>query len=405
MNMENKIKEIIDQNRNNIAFVIGNGVNRRFLSDVKSWMELLESLWNKYGSRLPKNYEWEEFLDTDEDNNAKGLKGITLTEIFDLIELNWYSQAANSERQAYFRSGIKLPITMKSLSPIEREGLKEMPEYSYSKSRAELINEFQGKNRKLEEKCREWCNDNLLEADRLSDFECVLKMMEVLSNSTKNQLYRNQLKKDIAHEYDNQKDNSDFSRLMEILKGMNAPVLTTNFDNYMSDSLGLKPIKMGAKFTDFYPWNVYFSDRDLYSPIDGFGIWHVNGMIDYPRSIKIGLSDYMGCVERARNMIHSTNMNEFFDGKNNDFWVGRNTWLHVVFNKPLFVFGLALDENEVFLRWLLIQRAKYSRMYGRPLGGWFVDKGISNGKQVFLKALGFHVLNITDYNELYDAFV
>ena len=71
----------------------------------------------------------------------------------------------------------------------------------------------------------------------------------------------------------------------------------------------------------------------------------------------------MGCVERARKMIQSNGFNELFDGKNQYNWIGGNTWLHVIFNKDLFIFGLSLEENEVFLRWLLIQRAKYSQMY------------------------------------------
>ena len=73
-------------------------------------------------------------------------------------------------------------------------------------------------------------------------------------------------------------------------------------------------------------------------------------------------------------------------------------------NKDLFIFGLALEENEVFLRWLLIQRAKYSQMYDKRLKGWYIDNNISPGKKFFLEQLGFEVIEIRDFNNLYQCF-
>ena len=159
-----------------------------------------------------------------------------------------------------------------------------------------------------------------------------------------------------------------------------------------------------SNFTDFYPWNVYYSCKDLENPLKGFSIWHINGMVEYSRSIKLGLSDYMGCVERARKMIQGKSAIELYDGKNKKYWAGYNTWLHIIFNKDLFIFGLALDENEVFLRWLLIQRAKYAEMYNQSLKGWYVNKNINQGKKFFLNQLGFEVIDINDYDILYKAF-
>ena len=76
----------------------------------------------------------------------------------------------------------------------------------------------------------------------------------------------------------------------------------------------------------------------------------------------------------------------------------------MIFNKDLFIFGLALEENEVFLRWLLIQRAKYSQMYDKRLKGWYIDNNISPGKKFFLEQLGFEVIEIRDFNNLYQCF-
>ena len=176
----------------------------------------------------------------------------------------------------------------------------------------------------------------------------------------------------------------------------------------MSDSVNatlhkLKPIDNQYKFTDFYPWNMYYSDREISNPLDGFAVWHINGTRDYPRSIRLGLSDYMGSVERARKMIQGNSLDEYFMGKNQSYWKGYNTWFHIIFNKSLFIFGLGLEENEVFLRWLLIQRTKYCKMYNKNHKGWYIDKGIKEGKRFFLEQLGFEVIEISDYKTLYQA--
>ena len=391
------IKDILSSN--DVAFVIGNGINQHFFSDVKSWQKLLESLWIRYCQNTSSGNDWEKFVDSE----TRKLKGITITELFDLIEMNCYDYSSSNKLQNYWQKDYS--NNLKLLSPKVKKELKEMASAGYAMTRDELIEEFNKMNDDFKANCRNWCNENIVDARYMTDADCAFKMIEFLSNSTKIQLYRNKLKQEIADEYQADKNSDALCTFMRKIKQRNAPVLTTNFDTYMSFSLGLRmPNKMGASFTDFYPWNVYFSDDKLQSPVSGFGIWHINGLRNYPRSIRLGLSDYMGSVEKARNMIHYKNMNEFFDGKNTVNWVGRNTWLHIVFNKPLFIFGLALDENEVFLRWLLIQRAKYSKMYGRDLKGWFVDKDINKGKRVFLETLGFTVINLTSFDELYDAF-
>lgn len=401
MDIHNTIKNILSNN--DVAFVIGNGINQHFFNDVKSWIDLLKSLWSNYCENNSIDSSWESFVDS----KTGHLKGITPTELFDLIEMNCYGIYSPTGLLGLIQQKNIPPVKFKELDTIARAGLKEFGLKSLSKTNVNLkqeIDKYNQMNGVFKEQCRNWCNENIVNAASLSDVDCVLIMMELLSNNTKIQLYRNQLKKDIANEYQPNKNNADLCNFMKKIANRETPVLTTNFDTYMSSSLGLELFKMESGFTDFYPWNVYFSNHPLRSPISGFAVWHINGLRNYHRSIRLGLSDYMGSVQRARNMIHFNNMNEFFDGKNRENWIGHNTWLHIVFNKPLFIFGLALNENEVFLRWLLIQRAKYSKMYGRDLRGWFVDKNINDGKRVFLETLGFTVVSVKDFKELYDAF-
>ena len=162
-----------------------------------------------------------------------------------------------------------MPISLKDFDPGMRMGLKQITTNRLTKSRVESIQEIKGIIEEWGQKCREWCELNLIDADALSDIDCMMEMTDLLLNPSKIQLYRNQLKKDIAKEYKDSKKLDVLRHLLEVLKRMNAPILTTNFETYMSSSLLLERKKMGAKFTDFYPWNVYFSDVELESPVLG----------------------------------------------------------------------------------------------------------------------------------------
>ena len=70
MNIKASIKKIIKTNKNSIAFVIGNGINKHCFGDnIKTWNQLISDLSEKYLS------------ETIQPN------GISLTELFDLVEL------------------------------------------------------------------------------------------------------------------------------------------------------------------------------------------------------------------------------------------------------------------------------------------------------------------------------
>lgn len=205
------------------------------------------------------------------------------------------------------------------------------------------------------------------------------------------------------------------SPMVDFCKDKNIPILTTNFDKSISEHIGNNLFKLNTSFSDYYPWSSYFGEQELKdpNPTSGFGIWHINGFINYKRSIKLGLSDYMGCVQRARKMIHGKEglyHEEKFEGKHQNNWPGYKTWLHIIFNKSLFIFGLGLEENETFLRWLLIERKKYylKNTEIQEYNGWYIcckDKdgnGISEGKKFFLQNVGIKVIEADDYKTIYE---
>lgn len=294
-----EIRRMITRNSNDMAFIIGNGINLYFNKNNSSWNDLLLDLWDKH------SFDTQSIIPS----------GISFTEFYDALEIQNYNKRNFS---AELQSNVK----------------------------------------------------------------------EIMQNWNFN------IKQNM---------------LLNKIKTLKAPILTTNFDNLIPQSLELTLYRnSGTKFTDFYPWSSYYSDQQIEYPTSGFGVWYPNGMIKYHRSIKLGLSQYMGNVERARRLIHKNPENIYFEGKNQDYWPGLQTWLHIIFNKSLFIFGLGLNENEVFIRWLLIERAKYFRKFPRRKHkGWFLAKRQKNdsfyeGKKFFLKSIGFEVIEVNSFKSIYE---
>ncbi len=195
-------------------------------------------------------------------------------------------------------------------------------------------------------------------------------------------------------------------RIVGWAKAAQTQILTTNFDTLLSDVAKCKPFWLGKRRSTYYPWEAYYSMNEIPEPTIGFSIWHVNGFRHYPLSIRLGLTHYMGCVQRARRWLHGNRDDVQFSGKNKKGWQGGNSWLHIVFNKPLFFMGLGLEENEVFLRWLLIERARYFRDYSsRRKGAWYahVNDQDDSGKLFFLRSVGVEPIKLNSYDDLYGA--
>jgi hypothetical protein len=197
-------------------------------------------------------------------------------------------------------------------------------------------------------------------------------------------------------------------RIMQWAAQRGVPVLTTNFDEVLSAAAEAELMRPGGGgFTDFYPWDSRFAHSLHEDPCDGFGIWHINGMARYARSIRLGLTHYMGSVQRARGWLHRGE-ERLFNRKDRWNWAGRRTWMHLVFNKPLLIFGLGLRENEVFLRWLLIERARYfAKFEDRRHPAWYVyrhDAGdpTQAGRHFFLDSVGVRCVRVSDHREIYE---
>lgn len=206
-------------------------------------------------------------------------------------------------------------------------------------------------------------------------------------------------------------DWQDFEHHRAIVKwceDQEVPILTTNFDNMLSRVLG-NPMQWSTsgRHTDFYPWECHYARVGLTDPTAGFGIWHINGMKKYSRSIRLGLTHYMGSVQRARSWIYPARVRRderLYQNGGINVWRGKSTWLQVVMGRPLVFFGLGLEGNEVFLRWLLLERAKYLKnARGNKTKAWFVHThgSMRKGQKLFLEGVGITPLAVGEYDEIY----
>lgn len=290
-----KFRNLVRRNKNNIAFIVGNGINRFDCSSTgNSWEDLLIDLWNTYNSS----------------SKSAVPQGISETEFFDLLQLK----------------------------------------ISASKHSINLSRKF---------------------CDLMSDW------------------------KPAAHH----------RQFVDWAANNKSPVLTTNFENTLGEAGDCRFLRVAnSPFTDFYPWGACYAKNEVKNPAQEFAIWHINGMQKYQRSVRLGLTHYMGAVERARKWFYQGKDDSLFFGRKNNKWKGADTWLQIIFNKPLAIFGLGLGQTEVFLRWLLIERAKFFTRYpDRFQKAWYVHVKDDSppGKLLFLKSLGIEPVALEQYEEIY----
>lgn len=291
-----QVRGIIESNKTNIAFVVGNGINRYF-NQGQSWHDLLTMLWHSVTGESLREIP----------------DGISTTEFYDALDL------------------VAGPRSAKNAI---RKQLQEL----------------------------------------LTVLEPSVRQRTVLA--------------EIARQ--------------------NVPVLTTNFDATISSALGLQllPRKRGRGFTDIYPWECYYAWEPAPDPLRSFAVWHINGMLKYHRSIRLSLSHYTGSVNRARNWVGKLRDRRAFFADPAESIGSTHTWLDIFFRKDLFIVGLGLLENEVFLRWLLIQRARYSRNLDLPpRRGWFLkpESEVNDGRDFFFRTVGIQTIELPAYQDIYES--
>ena len=328
------VKDVIASNRDNIAFLLGNGINRFANIPECSWADILRQLWTSFLGEIPNVPE-----------------NIAYTEFYDILEKEYLEKNFN-----LIRNNI----------PNHIDGDDNFMRGFYNTVQAENI--FSMIQQKLCEMLRRW------------------------------------------------KPSEIHRRVVTNIKSFNAPILTTNFDKTLSDSLTLQYYHLPFP-NDKLHWNYYYADTQLDIPCSGFGIWNIHGSIECPKTLRFGLSHYMEAVSEERSLfsggtnssiqncgIPDASLNGHVDSST---WLGANTWLHIFYNKPIMVIGLELSEREVFLRWLFTQRALYYSMYKEHAvssdSGWYIttakDKEVNS---FFFEHVGLKVFKVPSYADIYE---
>lgn len=409
------VKKIITDNRYDIAFMIGNGLNLYACDQVVSWKDLLKKIGDK---------EFEDFI---EDDNGNMKEGISYTEIFDALESHRFK-----ERMEEANWDKVLELISKKVPEINPMGRWNSTRFDDIKRRIKRLLDDYGLSKpyaftdhdmdEISDICSELGIElNSFMPSRRNDDYLFLELkrlyQKLSSNYYMSVLLTNELKERVCNDLDGWKLNDKVFNMLTSIFEMDAPILTTNFDSSMSEKfdelypgqMEYRTIRKGMK-SDVFPWSYYYGRDRLYDPCAGFGIWHMHGVASKPQSLCLGLSDYMRLTEKAWGKIHKDDFFEIdmFAEKNTSYWKGYRTWLHIIFNKSLFIMGLNLGENETFLRWLLIQRAKYFALFpDRKYKGWYVypkeEERQTNffGKKVFLEKVGFEMLPVENYDVIY----
>jgi len=201
-------------------------------------------------------------------------------------------------------------------------------------------------------------------------------------------------------------NSNHYLKIMDSIKELNVPVMTTNFDDLLekttNSSISWTMKDRSKGFTSYYPWESYYSDDYKNNPFQNFSIWHIQGQKYYKNSLKLGVRHYLKMIERARKWLPSSNpkntAKKYF-----------KTWLRLFFEKDLFIFGLGLSEQELFLRWILLERERYFRRNPQKRKrGWYVfieeidDK--NPGKKFYLDRLGFEYKIFPTKKSFYEDF-
>lgn len=211
--------------------------------------------------------------------------------------------------------------------------------------------------------------------------------------------------------------------LQKRLAKWNVPVLTTNYDTNIES--GMKQFVIPSRhykkrYSDTYLFNVYYADKPIDEAAEEnffrrFAVWHINGRVNHTPSIRIGMSDYMNLLVKTKELLHDK-ARLYYVGKDQRQWGMKNkeerdydnytfTWLNIFYNSSICINGLALNQDESYLRWLLISRKKYLKRVGlNDVKGWYIchPSDLTEGKRLFLENTGLKVVEFNDYRERYE---
>lgn len=182
-------------------------------------------------------------------------------------------------------------------------------------------------------------------------------------------------------------------------------ILTTNFDHAFQKTNNLVKTstrKLDKKFTDFYPWQVFYTEQGHKNSDQGIRLFHINGDQYYKRSLKLTVKDYAGNITYFNRRYNPL--------QKNSKYANDETWINCLFDKDVIIFGLALGDEEIFIRNVLIQRALYrKKMKMNGTSGYYLyctqdfkDDTTLAQYTLFFKAVGIEMVPYETYHAIYE---
>lgn len=370
-----QLRQFIIKNKKDCALLIGNGINR-YANSGCSWEILLKALASTYCPKLCF------------DNLPKTISN---TEFFDLLEISIMQNTSVFDKEKFKTQNIPLVVSKETLEQINKEitELAKRPAFSLKQLDYQQLDKFKGFS--------------------TPDFQSKMEMTMTISSlgDKLSVALRSRLIAAICSYMKKWNFASVHKCVALFAQKYKLPILTTNYDNLFAKSVDAGMFDYGKNFSsESFPISCCFTNSKCPNS-DEFGIWHINGMIQYPKSILIGLSHYMRSIEKVRSLIFPSNDYdaELFEGNHWGFVTLKDTWINLIFSRHLSILGLTLDKDEVLLRWLLLERAKYFALfpYNSKRSFYIVPESedVDTGKELFLNNAGFEIVRVPDYDTVY----
>ena len=240
----------------------------------------------------------------------------------------------------------------------------------------------------------------------------------ILANA-ENTFYGKNLRNHVASCYRNKLDLSGVQAMQDFaqaLQKIGAPVLTTNYDCSIEKALSLQSswYKSNQKHNYRYPFDRYYSDSPISDHVNDFALWHIHGEFgqiakssrtSIQDSIRLTTTEYIELAKEIHDIVYDMYGNQLVMLQNPSAWKGKDTWIEILFNRPLLVLGWGAGKDEFVLRWLLLWRYGCCKKYGAPQ---FDDVYVCCSKEPdylakvdFFSSIGFHVIVTQDYSDAY----
>ena len=271
------------------------------------------------------------------------------------------------------------------------------------------INRYESENNSWEKILLDICKNHGKEFDSIPKMFPYTEIFDVIISSEN--VKDDNLKKEFVKLLEKMEESKTHKKIIEDCREKGSDILTSNFDSTLEKAHNYVPFsrdKLDKGFTQRYPWQRYYSKNAKNNNEKKYPkVWHIQGDAHYHQSLRLTVKDY----------TYSCNhFNKYDPFNKKTIYHKTDTWVNAFFEKKLLIVGLALEEQEFFLRSLFYKKKKYIK---DEKAGWYICcredtnlfgkkeateiKGNDNYKKLefFAKAVGLELVTVDTWKEIY----